>query len=445
MFTFIDLFSGIGGFRIPLEKLGGKCVGFSEIDTESIKVYKDNFITKNEIELGDITRISSLPKVDVLVGGVPCQSWSVAGKKKGFNDSRGKLWFDTFKAVHLARPEIFIFENVKGLADPKHRDSFLFIIKKFNDLGYNVYTKILNAYDFGLPQNRERVFIVGLKKDSDNRQNFLFPKPLNKKLKLYEFLDNVKIYDSHLNKKSFNPYDIFGKKIPLSRNKFQKINYLNDFFIFCDTRAGHSTIHSWDLIKTTQKEEQICLTILKNRRKKIYGEADGNPISFSDLKNLIPKLQKKDLIKLVNKGILCDTNDMFNLSNTKNSSGLQGVYRVFLPQSDIFSTLTATGTNDFVATRTIPQNDVTNYRQVFLDKIYYPGKYRSITPIEASRLQGFSPTFKLHKNKTIAMKQLGNAVPTTIVYHLMKSILDYYLGKNQDKKNIITHDEQLSL
>ena len=187
MFTFIDLFSGIGGFRIPLEKLGGRCIGFSEIDKEAIDVYKSNFNTKGEMDLGDIRNLSKLPPCDVITGGVPCQSWSVAGKTKGFDDERGQLWFDTINVVKSCKPKAFIFENVKGLADPKHKHSLFLIKQNFRKLGYRVYTKLLNAYDFGLPQNRDRIFIIGLRSDIDEYNNFLFPEPLNIKVRLLIF------------------------------------------------------------------------------------------------------------------------------------------------------------------------------------------------------------------------------------------------------------------
>ena len=113
-FSFIDLFSGVGGFRVAIEKLGGKCIGFSEIDKNAIEVYRDNFNSKEEIYLGDITKIEKLPKADIFVGGVPCQAWSVAGSKKGFDDPRGKLWEDCIRLVKNSKPKAFIFENVAG-------------------------------------------------------------------------------------------------------------------------------------------------------------------------------------------------------------------------------------------------------------------------------------------------------------------------------------------
>ena len=140
-FTFVDLFSGIGGFRIPLEKLGGKCLAYSEIDKQAIEVYKNNFKTDNEIFLGDITKVKTTPKADLIVGGVPCQAWSVAGKKKGFDDPRGKLWEDTIRVVNTNKPKTFIFENVKGLYDPRNKALNL-IISEFRKCNYEVNHKV---------------------------------------------------------------------------------------------------------------------------------------------------------------------------------------------------------------------------------------------------------------------------------------------------------------
>ena len=133
-FSFVDLFSGIGGFRIPLEELGGKCLGFSEIDREAVNVYKKNFIdcyNSKEKELGSVTGINKLPfEVDLITGGVPCQSWSVAGAKKGFDDPRGQLWFDSIRIVSINLPKAFIFENVKGLYDPRNRESLEYLLQE---------------------------------------------------------------------------------------------------------------------------------------------------------------------------------------------------------------------------------------------------------------------------------------------------------------------------
>ena len=423
-FTFIDLFSGVGGFRIPLEKLGGECVAYSEIDKNAMEVYRNNFNTDKEIFLGDITNVKHTPTADLIVGGVPCQAWSVAGKKKGFDDPRGKLWEDSIRLVKKNLPKAFIFENVKGLYDPRNKGSLDLIISEFKKCGYDVFHKVLNAYDFGLPQNRDRLFIVGFKKEQ--KVDFNFPKPLNKSKTLIEVMDNLVINKKHLIKQKFLPEKIFGTKIPFSRNRFQKSDELNDFFIFCDTRDGHTTIHSWDLMKTTAFEKKICMTILKNRRRKLYGEWDGNPLSLKTLQTLIKELKSSDLKGLVEKNILNQEEDgRYELANTKNSAGINGVYRVFLPQSDIFATITATENRDYIATKTITGKDAEDYKSNFLKEIYNKSNMRLITGRESGRLQGFPEKFKIHPNDKIAKKQFGNAVPTAVVYNVAKEVLKF--------------------
>lgn len=430
-FTFVDLFSGIGGFRIPLEQLGGKCLGFSEIDKHAIDVYKKNFYSfenDEEVELGNITKLNKLPfqDIDLMVGGVPCQAWSVAGKMKGFEDPRGKLWIDAIRLVKENQPKAFIFENVKGLIDPRNKSSLDLIVQSLRDVGYIINNpQLLNSYDFGLPQNRDRVFIVGLRSDlASNAKPFEYPKASSIKSILNDCIESC---DKLLpTKKQFDSKELFGDKLPIGRNRFQKINELNDFFIFCDTRNGHTTIHSWDIIKTTEKEKKICLTILQNRRKKIYGNADGNPLNFSTLKTLINDLKESELNKLIEKKILRfidGGNGGYEFVNSKNSSGINGIYRVYLPHSNNFSTLTATGTKDMVALKCIEGNSPEEYKTNFINEITKKKLYRPITAREAGRLQGFPDSFVIHNDEQISMKQFGNAVSTPVILNLGVSLI----------------------
>ncbi len=436
-FTFIDLFAGIGGFRIAIEVLGGKCVGFSEIDKKAIQTYKENFDTSNEKELGDIVGLTSLPKHNLLVGGVPCQPWSVAGAKKGFNDPRGQLWNDVIRLVDLNQPKSFIFENVKGLYDPKNRQYLEIIEENLRNCsnGYWVTHKLINSFDFGLPQNRDRVFIVGIRKDLlQSVRQFDFPKPIEGDHKLYHVIDGVTVFSEHLTKTKHLQRDLFGERTPMSRNPFQKIDELNDFFILCDTRNGHTTIHSWDIKRTTKREREICLTILKNRRKSKYGEWDGNPLSFHNLSELIPKLDLSELDSLVKRGFLRrEEDDRYELVNTKNSAGINGIYRVFLPNSDIFSTITATGTNDMVALKTISGATPLEYKRNFIKEILKKKQYRPISSKEAARLQGFPDDFVLHEDEKVAKKQFGNAVPVPVVYHIVQSLINARVFNNNKK------------
>jgi DNA (cytosine-5)-methyltransferase 1 len=439
-FTFVDLFAGIGGFRIPLERLGGKCLGFSEIDKPAIDVYKSNFFEFNntkELELGDITKLGKLAfsNIDLIVGGVPCQAWSVAGKRLGFDDPRGKLWNDTIRVVSMNKPRVFIFENVKGLMDPRNQGSLNLIIESFENAGYKVKHKLLNSYDFGLPQNRDRIFIVGIRDDLKNHFiDFKFPAHIKDKLLLKDLFEINDVKE--LEKKTFTPEEIFGEKIPMGRNRFQQNNQLNDFFVFCDTRNGHTTIHSWDIIKTSIREKQICMVVLKNRRKKIYGTQDGNPLSFEVLKSLIPDLKPIEVEKLLSKKILRYVQDKgYEFVNSKNSAGINGIYRIYLPHSKIFSTLTATGTKDMVALTDIDGETPEKYRENFINEIVKKKFFRQITAKEYGKLQGFPKWFAIHKDEKLAKKQFGNAVSTNVIYNLSKSVLKTSIFDSDNKCN----------
>ncbi|MFB8790966.1 MAG: DNA cytosine methyltransferase [Potamolinea sp.] len=429
-FTFVDLFAGIGGFRIPLEDLGGKCLGYSEIDKEAIKVYQHNLISSgnsDEAYLGDITQLSKLPfEIDVLVGGVPCQPWSIAGKLQGLDDPRGKLWTDVFRVVKTNQPKALILENVKGLTEPRNRQSLQYIIDNLTEAGYVVKYQVLNSYDFGLPQDRDRIFLVGIRDNLENCCDFAFPQPLGKQPKLFEVIPGIQA--SNFVKHKFPPEVLFDGKVPASRGRFQKIDELNDFFTFADIRDGHTTVHSWDLIKTTAREKLICQTILRNRRKKIYGTKDGNPLSFTVLGRLIPGLKQKELETLVSKRIMRLVEGQgYEFVNSKISSGINGVSKIFLPHADAIGTLTATGTRDFVSTFSLECQEPDAYKQTFIQQIYRKKKFQPLTAQDYARLQGFPTWFKIADNETTAKHQFGNAVSVPVVYHLAKALLQVIL------------------
>lgn len=184
--TFIDLFSGIGGFRIALESLGLKCVFSSEIDAAAIKVYLDNF---GETPKGDIKLIkeSDIPSHDILCAGFPCQPFSVSGKNQGFEDERGALFFDIIRIAKYHRPKIIILENVKNIVTRDNKKTLKIIIASLDTIGYNVSYKILNSGDFGLPHARERAYFVGLRKDM--KVQFSFPSPDFKQVYLKQILE----------------------------------------------------------------------------------------------------------------------------------------------------------------------------------------------------------------------------------------------------------------
>ena len=161
-FNFIDLFAGIGGIRIPYEKLGGTCVFSSEWDKHAQQTYAHNF---GETPAGDITQINEtdIPDHDVLLAGFPCQPFSIIGDKQGFEDTRGTLFFDIARILKQKQPRAFLLENVKQLLTHDKGRTFAVIQAQLSQLGYTLYHKVLNALDFGLPQKRERIFIVGFR------------------------------------------------------------------------------------------------------------------------------------------------------------------------------------------------------------------------------------------------------------------------------------------
>lgn len=187
-FTFIDLFSGIGGFHIGLSKLGGKCVMASEIDDTAIETYTKNFKIKPN---GDICNIQSknIPQFDILCAGFPCQSFSNVGQKGGLDDPRGALIYQVTRLLKDCQPKTFILENVKGLLTNNQGKTFEIIKNKLIKCGYKVYWQVLEAKDYGLPQIRKRVLFVGIRKDI--KTVFEFPAPIGCKKTLSEVMHGI--------------------------------------------------------------------------------------------------------------------------------------------------------------------------------------------------------------------------------------------------------------
>ena len=227
MVKIVDLFAGIGGIRLGVEQAFGSidCVFTSEIDKYAVTTYKANFRDANIF--GDIKQIdeNDVPDHDVLLAGFPCQPFSQAGLKKGFTDTRGTLFFDIERILLAKQPKAFLLENVKQLKGHNKGRTLQTIIDHLNKAGYKVFYEILKARDFGLPQNRERIYIVGF---LDHSINFEFPKPMNISTKVGDILDDVvdekytisdKLWSGHKRRKELNKlngkgfgYGLFNKE-----------------------------------------------------------------------------------------------------------------------------------------------------------------------------------------------------------------------------------------
>ena len=461
-FTFVDLFAGIGGFHIAAKSMGGESVGFSEIAKDAITAYCENFNETPDRNLGDITTLKTLPKHDFMTAGVPCQSWSIAGKKMGFDDDRGQLWNDTIYLLNEVRPKAFIFENVKGLADPRNSKALEYILDRIQQAGYYANSYLLNAYDYGVPQTRVRIYIVGFKDKKFNKR-FYIPNPNPGQVYLSDVLDGFDIEANRQNGANTARWS-------LSCNE----QGFNDYFLFNDLRNGHTTVHSWDIQDTTKREKQICTLLLKNRRKSQYGILDGNALSLDHFQGLDPSITLEELEKLVEKEILkhspyyydicevpssleegeqfllsCNKNGRimvdelklnkdfkrrkigimdtlrklemegvvkctemrYDFKNTKISTGLNGINRIFLPSSKIYPTLVASDTNDYVSTEELQAATVEEWKDNFMKRIFNEKKYRKITKSEACKIQGFPADFKLPESRARWMHLIGNSVP----------------------------------
>ena len=199
-YTFIDLFAGLGGFHIALDSLGATCVYADEWDTHAQEVYKTNF---NMLPEGDITKIDekTIPDHDILCAGFPCQAFSISGKRLGFQDSRGTLFFDVARIVKEKKPKVVFMENVKNFASHDGGRTIEVVESTMRNLGYSFDYRILNAVNYGIPQKRERVYMVCFRNDI-NHSDFSFPKPFKLKRHVEDFLltDETLVQELYVNR-----------------------------------------------------------------------------------------------------------------------------------------------------------------------------------------------------------------------------------------------------
>jgi len=222
-FTFIDLFAGIGGFRIGLEMNGGKCVFSSEWDKNSQLTYSTNFGSFPE---GDITKIDEkkVPSHNILCAGFPCQAFSISGKKKGFEDTRGTLFFDVARIAKQTKPDVLFLENVKNFANHDSGKTLNIILGTLEDLGYKTFHQILRSSDYGVPQARERIYIVAFHKRTKVKE-FSFPEKNEKTVVVKDILEKNPTLAKVINRD-----DIFfteGKDDTLRLRKPNKLGIIN--------------------------------------------------------------------------------------------------------------------------------------------------------------------------------------------------------------------------
>ena len=202
---FFDFCSGIGGGRIGMEEAGFECVGHSEIDLNTAKTYEKFF--NDSRNYGDLTKIDlkELPEFDIMIAGFPCQTFSIAGKREGFEDNRGLIIYSLIKIMKTKNVKYFLLENVKGLLNHDKGKTLRIIKNELEKAGYNLYTKVLNSINFGVPQMRERIYLVGFRKDLDN-YTFEFPIEENIIYNLENYIDTENVSELDKNNETFNKY-----------------------------------------------------------------------------------------------------------------------------------------------------------------------------------------------------------------------------------------------
>ncbi|EAH4563867.1 DNA (cytosine-5-)-methyltransferase [Campylobacter jejuni] len=294
---FIDFCSGIGGGRLGLEKAGFTCIAFSEIDKAAIKTYKRLFDTKNELELGDLTKINpeNLPDFDLLISGFPCQSFSIVGKREGLdNKEKGQVIFYLADILKIKQPNFFILENVKGLLNHDKGQTFQKILELLKSLDYEVSTKLLNSLDFSLAQSRERVYFIGIKKSLNKIFKFDFKE--KKKPNIKDFLNPND--ENILNR---NKYETFLRYLQnkYNKNRFCLEELLENDFLILDTRQSDLRCYQ-DKIPTLRRDRQGILYVY-NKNFYILSKIEALKLQgFGKINNLedkIKNIKQSDILR----------------------------------------------------------------------------------------------------------------------------------------------------
>lgn len=421
---FIDLFAGMGGIRKGLELaaiekgITTECVFTSEIKPAAIKVLKQNH--PDETINGDITKIEAkdIPDFDILLGGFPCQAFSTAGQRRGFADTRGTLFFDVARIIKEKQPKGFILENVEGLVSHDKGRTFMTIINTLNEIGYSANYRILNSKDFGIAQERKRIYIVGINKK------------YNKTVNLDYFDRNISVLK-----------DILETNMPTSTSPFIK-NLLSHFSVeelygksIKDKRGGEDNIHSWELgIKgETSKKEQLFLnTLMRERRKKKWAEMigiewmDGMALNKEqiktfyhddDLDNILEHLTNLGYLKYEypKKKVTITTEEGVTTSSREYDTTKQKGYNI------------VSGKLSFEVNKILDPNSIApTLVAMDMSKLYVPdnGGIRKLTHKEGLRLFGYPEDFKFDVTEKEGYDLLGNTVVVSVIKAVATRLLE---------------------
>lgn len=237
--TFFDFCSGIGAGRLGLEQCGLSSVGYSDTSRLSVTTYKLMHSSENEKNYGNLKKIDGkkLPKFDLLIAGFPCQTFSVIGRKAGFDDSRGQIIFHLVRLLEECQPKCFILENVRGLVSHDKGATIARIVEEIEKIGFSVEYKVLTSLNYGVPQMRQRVYFVGFNKkfvSEDTIASFRFPEPLQDVPPLEDYLIDT---ENELNKESMERFKYYLKNT-INQGKYKPEDFLGEEYLIIDTRMS---------------------------------------------------------------------------------------------------------------------------------------------------------------------------------------------------------------
>lgn len=380
-FKFIDLFSGIGGFHQAMTKLGGRCVLASEIDPYAIETYKQNYGIDSNKDINNIKN-NEIPEHEVLCAGFPCQTFSKAGKQLGFMDkTKGTLFFQIARILENTNPPYIILENVRNLMSHDHKNTWNVIKETLNELGYNIKPVIMSPHQLGIPQLRERVYILGIRKDLYDGE-LIFELPDKDKTTLNAY--NSGIFDEKVDEK----YNI-------SSHKEDVLNCWNEFYNGINLKIIGFPIWSSEFGKTYSLDEYPSWKIdfcQKNRDLYLSNKSfiDKWLKKWNYLNDFTPTERKFEWQAGTSINSIWDGYIQFRPSGIR------------VKRPDAFPALVA------------------------MVQIPVIGKYKRIlTPREAARLQSFPDSFIPNSNDHQAYKQFGNAVNVNCVEYLAKQLFKY--------------------
>lgn len=431
---FIDLFAGIGGIRLGFEQaarelgIETQCVMTSEIKEYAIEVLKQNH--PDEDVRGDITKInaSEVPDFDFLLAGFPCQAFSAAGKRLGFMDTRGTMFFEVERILKEKQPFGFVLENVEGLVNHDKVDknapmgrTLETILGRLDELGYKTEWKILNSRNFGLAQERKRIYIVGSKIEKPS-------------------LDSFPVRTAVLG-------DVLEKGLPTVRSKF--INQLLSHYSFeelfgksiKDKRGGENNIHSWDIEmkgEVSDNQKKLLNELFKQRRKKKWAEEfgidwmDGMPLTFEQISTFFDDENLMQMLEdLVVKGYLCKEHPkrLVTKTNLFGESSLVRKQDETLPLGYNI----VTGKLSFEVNKILDPQDVTpTLVAMDMKKLFVVDNdgIRTLSLKEGLRLFGYPDDYQFNVKKDDGYDLLGNTVAVPVIKSVAGRLLEIYFKSN---------------